>query len=382
MKIVFASNYLSPHQLPFCLEMSKKEEVDFSFVATRPVGEERRILGYDDLDKKYPFVVCAYESDELMKKGIELVNQADVAIIGSAPSNMVKQRIKKNKITFRFSERQLKYGLEPLKYIYRFIRWRKNTPNKKNCLLLCASAYASYDFSLFGLYKNRAYKWGYFPETKNYADIDSIIDKKEENSILWTGRLIGWKHPETMLQLATELKNKGYNFHINIVGTGEMEDELKCEIVNQNLENEISMLGSKKVSEVRSIMEKSQIFVSTSNRQEGWGAVVNEAMNSGCAVVASNAVGAAPYLIQNTDNGLMYKDGDISDLVLKVQYLLDNVQNTKQIGKEAYKTIANEWNAENAAKRFVILCENLLQGNSLEDLFSEGICSRAEIIKG
>ena len=37
--------------------------------------------------------------------------------------------------------------------------------------------------------------------------------------------------------------------------------------------------------------------------QEGWGAVVNEAMNSGCAVVADHMIGAAPWLIRQGENG-------------------------------------------------------------------------------
>lgn len=382
MKFVFASNFLSPHQLPFCLAISKMKNVDFTFVATDPIPEERRTLGYEDLDKKYPFVVCAYESDELMQKGTELVTQADIAIIGSAPSKMARQRIKEGKITFRGCERQLKHGLEPLKYLYRFIRWHKNTPNKKNCLLLCASAYASYDFSLFGLYKNRAYKWGYFPQTKKYDDIDALISKKEENSILWVGRLIDWKRPESMLVLAKALKEKGYKFNIKILGTGEMEQSLKDEIVKQGLQNEVIMLGSRKVDEVRQYMENSRIFITTSNREEGWGAVVNEAMNSGCAVIASNVVGAAPYLIKHGQNGMIYTDGNMKQCVSLVEELLNDNKKAAQLGAEAYKTIANEWNAENAAEKLIVLCENLLQNKPTDNLFNDGVCSKAEIIKG
>ena len=46
-------------------------------------------------------------------------------------------------------------------------------------------------------------------------------------------------------------------------------------------------------------MEKSHIHLFTSNHLEGWGAVVNEAMNSGCAVVANREAGAVPYLIEH-----------------------------------------------------------------------------------
>ena len=49
----------------------------------------------------------------------------------------------------------------------------------------------------------------------------------------------------------------------------------------------------------------------TSNQEEGWGVVVNEAMNSGCVVIGSNLAGSVPYLIENGKNGLIYNCGDL-----------------------------------------------------------------------
>ena len=44
-----------------------------------------------------------------------------------------------------------------------------------------------------------------------------------------------------------------------------------------------------------------------SGRKEGWGAVVNEAMSSGCAVVADAEAGSVPYLIENSKDGFIYR---------------------------------------------------------------------------
>lgn len=381
MKIVFISNYLSPHQLPFCLAMDRHATVEFAFVATLPVSDARMKLGYEDLDKKYPFVICAYESEMIKAQCKLLIEQADIVIVGTAPYDLVRGRIKLSKITFRVSERQLKRGFEPLKYFYRYIRWHKMSPNRKPCYLLCASAYAAYDYSLFGLYKNRAYKWGYFPETMHYENICGLIAGKERNSILWVGRLLDWKRPLLMLQLAAMLKRECIPFHINIIGTGPFEDILKNGILEQHLENDITMLGARKVEEVRKYMEKSEIFVTTSNRQEGWGAVVNEAMNSGCAVVASSLVGAAPYLISHGVNGMIYAHDKIDECVAAVKELLQNRALQQSMGVHAYSTIVKEWNANMAAERFVFLCQYLLENKSIDNLFADGICSQAPILK-
>ena len=64
MKITFYSNFLTHHQLPFCLEMYKKYGEDFKFVSMEKINKERISLGYKDMDNDYPFVLKAYESKE------------------------------------------------------------------------------------------------------------------------------------------------------------------------------------------------------------------------------------------------------------------------------------------------------------------------------
>ena len=119
----------------------------------------------------------------------------------------------------------------------------------------------------------------------------------------------------------------------------------------------------------------------TANRREGWGVVLNEAMNSGCAVVASHIVGAVPYLINDGDNGLVFKDGDVDDLYKKIKSLLDDPEKTKHICKNAYKTVTEMWNCDNTANRFVSLAKEMLSGNMSPELFESGPCSKAEIIE-
>lgn len=64
MKVTFVSNFLTHHQLPFCLEMVKKYKDDFKFVATIKITQERLNLGYKDMDYDYDFLVRAYENEE------------------------------------------------------------------------------------------------------------------------------------------------------------------------------------------------------------------------------------------------------------------------------------------------------------------------------
>ena len=64
----------------------------------------------------------------------------------------------------------------------------------KNIYLLCAGAFTYADFAKHGSFINKAYKWGYFPETKRYKNANGLIDKKTQLDSL--GRtFIGWEAP-------------------------------------------------------------------------------------------------------------------------------------------------------------------------------------------
>ena len=381
MKVVFASNYFNHHQKPFCEAMRALLGDDFAFVATEEISEARLKLGYEDMNHQYSYVICAYDGDEEWENARRLICEADVVIYGSAPQSLMLERLQAGKLTFRYSERIYRPSCPYLKLPWHFYLNTKNYRRYKNYYLLCASAYASADYAKTFTFYNKAYKWAYFTEVKKYENIDAIIEKKEPTSILWVARLLPLKHPEYVIAVAEQLKAEGYSFKLNLIGNGEMEDSLRNMIREKNLADCVKLLGAMKPEQVREHMEKSEIFLFTSDKNEGWGAVLNESMNSACAVVASHAIGAVPFLVKDGENGLIYKSGDVDDLYNKVKFLLDNNRERKRLGKNAYTTMAQEWNAENAAQKLLQLCKCLLAGEKHPFPFESGVCSKANILK-
>ena len=182
VKITFISNFLGPHQLPFCKAMVNRLGEDFKFVATEPMTEERIKLGWS-LDKDtYPFEIKANESNELQKKAEQLAIESDVVIIGSAPDSYIIPRLKRNKLTFKYSERPLKKGIHwnNLAHIICGMWLHHGRFQSKPLYMLAASAYTADDYARFGCYRGKCYKWGYFPEAKKYdtLPISKIIDEK------------------------------------------------------------------------------------------------------------------------------------------------------------------------------------------------------------
>ena len=376
MFIVFLSNFFNHHQKGISDELYRKTD-KFSFISTSEMSEERKLLGYHNGTS--PCYVHKYSS-EYKKQLRRDIRMCDVLIIGSAPAFLFfPHLLSPNKITIRYSERPFKTKSTLLKRIYRYFKYSVLRFIENNVFLLSAGAYTAGDYNQYSLYKETAFKWGYFPETKHYK-IEDVIKNKHRRSILWCGRFIDWKHPDDAVYAARQLKSEGYEFTLTIVGTGSMEDELKALVKDFQLSDCVNFTGSMPPEAVRTYMESSEVFLFTSDKQEGWGAVLNEAMNSGCAVIASHEIGSVPYLIEHKKNGLIYESKNRNSLVDSIKFLLDKPQEQLKLGMSAYHTIVDLWNAEVATDRLLTLLQAVQDKKPL-DLYQSGPCSRAEILK-
>lgn len=378
MKVAFISNFYNHHQAPFSEAMYTLTEGNYRFIATEPISEERLQMGWGE-DKIPDFVSYSYRSPEEKAACQAFVDEADVAIVGSAPRSWVARRLAEGKLTFYYSERIYKEGVPYHKLPVHFLKNLKRITRHKNLYLLCASAYTASDYAKSLTFLDKAYKWGYFIALKRYENVDALVEEKEKNSILWVSRFISLKHPELPLAVAKRLKADGYDFKLRMIGNGELEAETARVAEAEGLSDCVELLGAMKPEEVRAHMEKSEIFLFTSDRNEGWGAVLNESMNSACAVVANRAIGSVPFLLEDGKNGCTYTDAE--ELYRKVKTLLDDADTRRRMAKEAYFTMVSEWNAENAAKKLLVLCEKMLSGEPKPTPFESGVCSKANILR-
>ncbi|MBE5883540.1 MAG: glycosyltransferase [Lachnospiraceae bacterium] len=375
LRICFVSNYINHHQIPFCNAMCKETEGNFYFIQTQPMEAERVRMGWHE-ENRPDYVHCYYEEEEWCRQQIR---DCDVVLFGGCDEeSYIAERLQSGKLIIRISERLYKTGqwkaISPrglIKKYHDHTRYRKAP-----VYLLCAGGYVASDFQIVQAYPKKKYCWGYFPETRHY-DVQQLLDQKGYECegerlpyLLWAARFIDWKHPELPLETAHYLKQKGYRFHMDIIGGGAMEEEVKKLLATYQLEDCVYLTGYKTPEEVRAYMEKANIYLFTSDRQEGWGAVANEAMNSGCAVVADRMIGAAPYLIQNGYNGYIYDDRQKEEIFRLTERLLADNELCRQMGERAYRTITEVWNAENAAHNLMSLIAGLTAGEETDTVDS------------
>ena len=366
MKIAFFSNYMNHHQLPFSNALIELAE-SYHFVATKPIPEKKLKFGYADMNN-LPFIVRAYEPN-LHNRVNDLLTESDVVIFGDGIDNYIPQRMQHDKLSFLFSERFFKKGWwQRFKPTTRKRIARKTSAfNGKNYHLLCAGAYVAGDARSTG-FKNNCYRWGYLPEVEKY-DADHLLGKKQSQAcvkLLWVGRFLPWKRPQDAIALANQLKILNLPFELEMVGAGKVEPKLRKLIDRYDLKKHVKLTGSVTPGQVREKMKQASIFLMTSDFHEGWGAVINEAMNSCCCVIASRAAGSVPTLIEHQQNGLIFEPGKISQLCKLTEDAIRSEMLRETLGRNAYHTMTDLWNAPVAAKRLVELSESLLTGEDFK----------------
>lgn len=382
--IVFISNYLNHHQLGVAEELFTQTGGQYKFVETIKVPDFRKKMGYLDYSNR-EYVIKAWEDNQQYTFALKLCMEADVVVFGGnrLAFNMVKPRIKAGKLAFEMSERWLKRGLINLtspNLINETITYWLGNWKKKPVYRLCMSAYAANDLYFLQQYKDKCYKWGYFTAVDNKKR-----DKSQQNAstreirttIMWCARFLRLKHPELPVILAERLKKRGYDFVIDMFGDGEKKDYVRSLIEKLNVGDVVKLYGNKPNSEILNEMRAHDLFLFTSDRHEGWGAVLNEAMSNGCVPIAADEIGSVPFLINNGENGFIFKSKDIVSLENRVIGLIENPKRMSQMSENARKTM-QLWSPKVAAQRLLQLIESIKEGAGTP--FGYGPCSKAEPI--
>lgn len=372
MKIVFVSVVLNSHQVGVADRLFDITGGNFRFIETGHAQELDK-KGGEDFSSR-PYLIKANDKKEELYR---LIEEADVMVYGAAPIEYLRYRVRTGKLTFLYSERWLKRGLKNLlsPRLFRQQLFYHLHCHGKPLYALCASAFAAGDFNMLFAFRNKCFKWGYFPPTPeiNFNEIACKTKEHTEINILWVGRFISWKHPEMMIGLAKRLQSEGCKYRISMIGDGELRPLIEKEALKNNLN--IKLEGALSNRKVQEIMRRHQIFCFTSDRQEGWGAVLNEAMSNGCCPIASSDAGSTLFLVKDGHNGYTFRQTDDEDFHNKVSSIMNNREQLMTLRKSAYDTIHEQWNAITAAGNLVRLSKDLL--NNQTPSISEGPCSKA-----
>ena len=147
---------------------------------------------------------------------------------------------------------------------------------------------------------------------------------------LFAGKFEVKKDPLLLIRAFIKINKIYSKTHLLLVGSGELSNSIKSEIANTSKSasnqtpNSITIIPFQNQSVMPIVYRLCDIFVLPSKGPgETWGLSVNEAMACGKPVIVSDKCGCARELVKKDVNGYIFKSGDMSDLVDKMQMMLD-----------------------------------------------------------
>ena len=183
---------------------------------------------------------------------------------------------------------------------------------------LAVSIFAVEYFETLGVENDRIYRFGYF------RDVKSTFKKRLINEIaqlIFVGQLIERKGIMTLLEAIKPIAKINKYFHLTIIGTGELEPLLKDFIHENQLENTVSLLGVINSKNITNYIENADLLILPSIF-DGWGMVINEALQVHVPVLVSNRCGAKE-LVKHDQNGFIFQHNNVESLIENLQKFLN-----------------------------------------------------------
>lgn len=166
--------------------------------------------------------------------------------------------------------------------------------------------------------------------------------------LIGVGRLVKRKGFDFLIKALSKIDNN--KVHLLLIGDGPEKENLKNLSEELNIKERVHFLGS--VSEERKFqyLSNSDIYI-LSSVHEGFGIVLQEAMQVGLPIIATNNGGQVD-IVENGKNGYLIEFNDEQSLKNKIEKLLKDKNLRTKMSKNNKNKI-NEYKLESITKRYL-----------------------------
>ncbi len=184
----------------------------------------------------------------------------------------------------------------------------------------------------------------------NGMDRDRFIYSKPDNrpaEIITVGRLVEKKGFATLIEACALLAKSDLLFSCTIIGKGPLEQQLRQQILDFNLEKQVRLLGPKSQEEVVKLVQNAGVFaapciIGSDGNRDGLPTVLLEAMALGTPCVATNVTGISE-LVLDGETGLMVPQNDPQSLAAALERLLNDTELCIRLAQNARQLIESEF---------------------------------------
>ncbi|MER9052102.1 glycosyltransferase family 4 protein [Mesorhizobium sp. M0923] len=158
--------------------------------------------------------------------------------------------------------------------------------------------------------------------------------------VVFASKLIRRKGPQIVLEAVHKLNREGSDVELVVVGTGEMEAELRLQ-ANTFAHLRVTFTGFVNQSELPSLLACCDVLAFPT-KDEPWGLIVNEAMAAGLPVVVGDDAGCVPDLVKDGVNGFVVRPDDVEALKVALAKIVNDPKLKNEMA-EASARIIERW---------------------------------------
>jgi colanic acid/amylovoran biosynthesis glycosyltransferase len=179
-----------------------------------------------------------------------------------------------------------------------------------------------------------------------------------------TGRLVSKKGIEYCIRAVAIASQTYPQLELNIIGDGELKNDLENLISRLKMSSRIHLLGWKQQDEIIQILDKSHIFLAPSvtaedGNQDAPVNTLKEAMAMGLPVI-STYHGGIPELVEDGKSGFLVPERDSEAIAQKLLYLVENPEIWESMGLAGRRQVENKYNMEKLNDELVEIYQGLL----------------------
>ena len=207
------------------------------------------------------------------------------------------------------------------------------------------------------------------PESKaivNYLGVPDISEnhKKTINDDIFrfisVARMVPVKNHINLVRAFSELlKHTSKKVELILIGTGELENEVRNEVFSLGLENQVRLLGGLSNDKVLPHIANADAFVLISKvymlkakmrQEEALGLVLLEAAKFSLPLIGSTT-GGIPEVVKDGINGYLVNPLDIHEISSAMLKMIEDPIKTQQMGKKAKELVEEQFSMEQQIKK-------------------------------
>ncbi len=189
---------------------------------------------------------------------------------------------------------------------------------------------------------------------------DLEVPAEDRPDILCVGRLHTVKGHDILLKAFRIVKDSDTtNCRLTIVGGGELEGDIRAQIAELGLHNDVRMAGMVALEELVHLYRGS-LFTVLASRSEGLPLTILEAFATGKTVVATD-VGGVSEIVKDGATGLLAPSENPERLAERISWMLSHPEERRKMEVGAQEIVARGYNWETNADSYAAVYRSLIQ---------------------